>query len=44
MLHSDIYRGGLQFRGISAVVQGKSDALACFFKHDNHVCSSSIKC
>ena len=44
MLHSDIYRGGLQCCGISAVVQRKSDALACFFKHDNHVRSSSIKC
>ena len=30
ILHSDIYRGGLQFRRISTVVQKYFDALLCF--------------
>ena len=34
-LCSDIYRGGLQFRRICAVVQKYFDALPCF-SHDMH--------
>ena len=30
ILHSDIYRGGLQFRRISTVAQKYFDALPCF--------------
>ena len=42
ILHSDIYRGGLQFRRISTVAQKYFDALPCF-SHDIHA-TLSINC